>query len=131
MIIKMTVRDNDFSPIIEGFCRDFIVRMYELHPDCCINENDYEALKAWRKRDVKIRKLLNPNNDIVLTEEDKETIINQVKYVFGLYVKKWCYKDSEYLIERFEVSIIDSVEDKWENGEMFYWFQHAGKTINL
>ena len=131
MIIKLTVRDNDFSNVIETFFKDFVLRMFELHPDCCINENDYEALREWRKRDTEIRRLLNPNNDISLTNKDKQTIINQVKYVFKAYVERWFKNDSQYLMEKLEVEIVDSVTDKWENGEAFYWFQHAGIAINM
>lgn len=131
MIIRLTVNDNDFTDKIFGYFNDFWMRMLELHPDSCISESSsYEELRDWRHRENQIRTIMNPNNDEELSSEEKDIIIRQIKRTFGQYVDKWCIEDAEYLKKKLEVSIIDSATDKWENGEVFYWFQHANKVIN-
>jgi len=131
MIIRLTVNDNDFSEKIQGYFADFWMRMLELHPDSCLSEKSpYEELRAWRERENQIRTIMNPNNDHELSDEEKNIIIEQVKRTFTQYVDRWYHEDAEYLKKNLEVSIINSVTDKWENGEVFYWFQHANKVIN-
>ena len=131
MIIRLTVNDNDFSDKIQRYFGDFWIRMLELHPDNCLSDRaSYEELKSWRERENQIRTIMNPNNDHELSDTEKAVVIEQVKRTFGQYVDRWCFEDSDYLKNNLEISIIDSVTDKWENGEVFYWFQHANKVIN-
>lgn len=130
MIIRLTVSDNDFSDKIQSYFKDFWMRMIELHPDNCLTDRaSYEELKDWRARENKVRSIMNPNNDHELNKEEKEFIISQVKRTFGQFVDRWCYYESEYLKSKLEVEIIDSFTDKWENGEVFYWFQHSNMAI--
>jgi hypothetical protein len=37
--------------------------------------------------------------------------------------------DLPYLKQSLKVKIIESVEDKWENGEVVYWLQHSGAVV--
>ena len=36
-----------------------------------------------------------------------------------------------YLKKGLNVKVLTRIEDKWENGEAIYWFQHADKYIIL
>ena len=130
MIIRLTVGDNDFSEKIKGYFRDFWMRMLELHPDNCLSDRaSYEELRGWRQRENQIRTTMNPNNDHELSDEEKNILIEQIKRTFGQYVNRWCYEDSDYLKNNLTVEILESFTDKWENGEVFYWFQHSNTAI--
>lgn len=131
MIIRLTVNDNDYSEQIALYFKDFIMRMYELHPDNCFTiDDDPREIMAWRKREFVMRKLLNPNNDIIWDETNKNAIINQVKRTFHSFLEVHLPDDIEYLERNLEVDVIAQLKDEWENGEVFYWLQHAGVAIN-
>ena len=119
MIIKMTVKDNDFGDILENFARNLNNRITKLP----INIEEME----WFEQ-LECMKLLTENH----TEEEKELLIRKIKETFSTYVKDVCKDESDvdYLIGKFKVEIIESMTDKWENGEMVYWFQHSGLVIN-
>ena len=84
------------------------------------------------KMEKEISRLMNPNSDIVLTEKDKNTIIERIKYTFGVYADShFDNETSEYLKDNLSVKVLARMEDKWENGEVYYWFQHADRYIVL
>ncbi len=131
MIIRLTVGDNDFSERITPFFKDFWMRMLELHPDNCFTVNEsYEELSAWRQREAKVRSIMNPNNEHVLTDEEKSFVKEHVTKIFGEFVDRWFSKeDATYLKNNLSVELVDYCVDKWENGEVFYWFQHSNQAI--
>lgn len=102
-----------------------ITEIYGLSDD----NMDYEKLSMYRKRSNEIRSLFNPNNDIVLTKEVKESIKKIVKEGFNTFVMKNNPKNAEYLKKNVQIDVLSRMEDKWENGEVFYWFQHSDKFL--
>lgn len=128
MIIRITVHDNDFQTILERFCKNFYMNITEIYS--LSNDNmDYENLNLYRKRSNEIRSLFNPNNDIVLTKEVKENIKRIVREGFNTFVMKNSPKNAEYLKKNVQIDVLSRMEDKWENGEAFYWFQHSDKFL--
>lgn len=132
MIIRLTVKDNDFSEQIEEYMKNFILYIRELMPEQDLGDNPiFEDVYAWRLRDKRISAIFNPNITSVLTQKDKVFIINQVKKTFGFFCENRFDTDTaEYLKKRVDVRVLSRMEDKWENGEVFYWFQHSNKFIN-
>ena len=130
MIVKMTVKDNDFGDILENFARNLNNRITKLprNIEKMEREEQLEYIRLLRKID----RLMNPNVTENHTEEEKQLLIEKIKEVFSTYVKNVCKdkSDADYLIGKFKVEIIESMTDKWENGEMVYWFQHSGVVIN-
>ena len=130
MIIKMTVNDNDFGNELESFARKLSSRITRLPRNIEQMEakEQLECIRSLRKID----RLMNPNVTENHTEEEKELLIRKTKEAFSTYVKEVCKdeSDADYLIRNFKVEIIETMTDKWENGEMFYWFQHSGVVIN-
>lgn len=132
MIIRLTVNDNDFQKELRNYLNQFDWYIRELAPEF-EKEISFtcESLRNWRQRDKEVSRLFNPNSDVVLTDKDKEFIIAQVKRTFGVYCDNNLHQDiATYLKEKLEVTVLNSMSDKWENGEAFYWFQHANKFIN-
>lgn len=128
MIIRITVHDNDFQTILERFCKNFYMNITEIY-GLSDDNMDYEKLSMYRKRSNEIRSLFNPNNDIVLTKEVKESIKKIVKEGFNTFVMKNNPKNAEYLKKNVQIDVLSRMEDKWENGEVFYWFQHSDKFL--
>ena len=133
MIIRLTVEDNDFTEQIERYMKNFVLYIREMMPEQDLGENPtFEEVYAWRLRDKRINGIMNPNITSVLTNKDKTFIINQVKKTFGTFCdNRFDENTAEYLKKKLNVRVLTRMEDKWENGEAFYWFQHADKYIIL
>ena len=128
MIIKMTVNDNDFGRIMEEFGGNLSMNVLR-YPDN-IETLDSSIQISILKEINLIDRLFNPNVTEDHTEEEIQLIKKRVRESFALFVHNRVSEDTErYLLENFQVDIIKSMEDKWENGEMFYWFQHSGVCI--
>lgn len=122
MIIRITVNDNDFQNVLEKFCGNFY------------NVITYSATKITDigesiRLEKEIRNLFNPNVDIELTNEVKKRMKRIIRESFKMFVEKNYKKDAEYLIDSLCVDILSRMEDRWENGEVFYWFQHSNKYL--
>ncbi len=131
MIIRLSVNDNDFSGYLTQYMQKFSLYMRELTVEFDY-ESEPEKLRDFMKRDRYIRKVLNPNNIEPLSGEDIDFIIQQVHFTFGVFCDKRFDLDvADYLKKQLSVSILSSIEDRWENGEAFYWFLHANNFINL
>lgn len=129
MIIRMTLNDNDFGELMEMFVKGFPNRITALpkNIETLDGKEQFEIIKEIRKID----KLLNPNITENYTKEEKDLIIKKINESFKIFVENHCDLFSyEYLKDNFKVEIIDSMEDKWENGEVWYWFQHSGVFLN-
>ena len=132
MIIKMTVKDNDFGNLMSGFVLNLGIRISQLPLN--IKELDGERQLEIIKELKMLDRLLNPNITEQHTDEEKKLLVKRITEVFSEYVNKpYVCGDEDtaaYLIRNFKVEIVNSMEDKWENGEMFYWFQHSRTVIN-
>ena len=120
MIIKFTVNDNDFYDILMRFGKSLPVSLWVYTEDTKIREINY------------IRNIINPNSDIKLTDSNKRKLIERVREQFNKFINTAVkdVKTREYLSESFKVSIVNTLTDKWENGEMFYWLQHSNTLVN-
>ena len=137
MIIKLTVRDNDFQKLIEHFVSDWHFYHFNI-PTVdealgCI-ENTEELLENVRLSfDAdKFRDLINPNYKLCISEEDEKFIIDYIKRRFNKFLEAMDMeaKTKEYLIDAFDVDILSCFYDADENGESFYYLQRSGTLIN-
>ena len=132
MIVRLTVNDNDFQKELRNYLNQFDWYIRELAPEFEKEiSSTCESLCNWRQRDKEVSRLFNPNSEVILTDKDKEFIVEQVKRTFGVYCDSNLHQDvAVYLKEKLEVTILSSMTDKWENGEAFYWLQHSNTIIN-
>lgn len=124
MIIRLTVHDNDFGNLIDAYFDDLIEWFWF---GITINENNLDYPKEFRIS-MKMKRLLNSCEE--LTNEDMEFLIDRIKSTFSDFVRQKEPNSADYLISNLEVAIIHSLEDKDENGEVWYWLLHSGKYIN-
>lgn len=75
---------------------------------------------------------MNPNITSSLTDEDKVVLRAAVFLEWCDYVDKLQNRDGtkEYLKKNFEVSVGFDFTDKWENGEVVYYFTTNQKWIS-
>ena len=132
MIIRLTVQDNDFTGMIRHYMDNFMLYLRTYMPEFEKFWESKEHTRNMYKMEKEISRLMNPNSDISLTEKDKNIIIERIKYTFGVYADNhFDSETSEYLKNNLAVKVLIRMEDKWENGEVYYWFQHADSYIIL
>lgn len=125
MIIRATVHDNDFNDVMNSYFRNFINRFLDFDDDE-LNDDPIGVMKKTKQ----LMYLVNPNNQINYTDEQKQIIINRIQETFNAFVDETEKENSDYLKRKLKVTIHNSFNDQWENGEVWYWFLHSKAYIN-
>ena len=132
MIIRVTFHDNDFERLLIGF----------------FSKGLYGAL-GWANKELRDKEDPTPNELLLYKEtsilidkylsmiqdekefsiEDKSQLKALIEKAFKLYLNTLYQESAEYLIKSLDISLIDKVEDKWENGEVLYYFPMHDKYI--
>lgn len=142
MIIRMTVNDNDFRDVLESFCKSLFIDLWTGN-GYTISSKGYSIEQEIERfhHTLDVQALLNPNNDHNLTKEEKELLCDDIKVLWNNFVIEHLkqihtYFDedailsaSDYLIRSFRVDIWFRFFDKFENGEVVYYFTTNQKFI--
>ena len=129
MIIRMTVKDNDFTDIVESFA------LCMFHQDTCFPSD--ENMRKLYNDDKMFRNSWNEiaNGSGKLSNEDADIFLDIIKQKYACYIQRRFDDDVEcqnYLLDNFKVSLQESITPHWENGEVVYVFVNAGgKYITL
>ena len=132
MIIRVTVNDNDFYYVIMGFMKNMWRYWDTQKPVDEMNSDEIRKTCDEIHKHEDLMRLINPNCDKKLNEEEQNLIISYLKEKFKKYINGLDKEErtKEYLIKHLEIKIQKSFTDKWENGEAFYWLQHSGTIVN-
>ena len=130
MIIKATFNDNDFTHLLEGFFKNFWKYIFlltekdlnDLHKSLIANDKYHEFEKLYKK---------TGENSKSLSDEDKEQVLNYIKANILEYINKNSKENYEYLEKNLEISFVKSVQDKWQNGEVIYFFTMADTYLRM
>lgn len=132
MIIRMTVEDNDFTELLEDFAND--LRKFFFQETKSNYENDYnpEITLQLIETEETIRQTLWAESMKEVTEEGKTLLKARLHIMWGKYVDSGEQEDriKDYLKKDFDCSFSFKFEDKWENGEVVYYFTGADKWIS-
>ena len=132
MIIRMTVEDNDYTEMLEKFANNLFERLY-IESSLVLNEfYDSETLHKLIETEETIRKTMWAESMDDITDEAKTLLKAKLVIIWGKYVDSIEQEDriKDYLKRDFTVSFSFNFEDKWENGEVVYYFTHADKWIS-
>lgn len=121
MIIKITIHDNDYYNLLLGFASKIKLGLYPVAFDenekGKFSEKEYSKYcLEYFKKDRKYVEILSKESH-KLSSEDKEFIQDVIREGWNKYID-----NEEYFVKNFEVHVVDSVSDKWENGEVLYIF---------
>ena len=126
MIIRLTVRDNDFGEVMDDFVKQLPNILTKL-PKGIEKLESKKQLEIVKELDC-IDRLLRIGD---LSNEEKDIVVKRIEKVFCEFVHDvTCESIAKYLIKNLDVRTINVMEDKWENGEVWYWFQHSGAWLN-
>ena len=129
MILRITVKDNDFQDILEKFCMYVAGGQHDPGPEPLRNTPEYDA---WVRQYVKehqayleaLRKTYRES-----TAEDRRFVCRIVRDTWIGWLESYQTierKTKAYLKENFECSVAANVTDKWHNSEVFYVFPTSG-----
>lgn len=137
MIIRITVKDNDFSVLLEQFAENLVVNVYPKTPSkrlCIIDETDLQNSTDWFETFNRLKNILNDDNcNILKNNDDYNFLVDCIKKSFENFLNEKTKKTNdtkEYLLRKFEVKLQYQFKDKWENGEVVYYFTTNNKFIS-
>lgn len=123
MIIRATFNDNDFTQILEAYFYKFKFCNYNLYYKNCKDLKEYVD-KSIKSADL-IRKITFETDK--MTKEELKQFINIIKESIEEYLLVNYKTDYDYLVKHLKVSLLKSCSDKWENGEVVYYFINKDK----
>lgn len=118
MIIRMTIQDdNDYQKELKNFANDLLIKLLLASSD--------------RETHNKIFTVFNSNETEEVTIADKFFTLKEINCLWSKYIDCLNYDEQteHYLISNFFIEIIDSFQEKWENGQYVYYFSNSGAVI--
>lgn len=138
MIIRIDFKDNDYQELVENYLKRFNRNiLYDLSVQLDNEERvTLTCIKAYENAQEKSNWILNPNIDYKMTADDYDWLRERIKASLKEYLlrnPRLSELSKEYIekhfIEEMEISFPRAFYDKWENGEVGYWFSHSGTVV--
>lgn len=138
MIIKINFKDNDYQELVENYLKRFNVNiLYDL--SVLLDDEkkiSWTCIKAYKNAQEKSNWILNPNITYIVTDKDYDWLRKRIKASLKEYLLRNPRLDElskEYIekhfIKEMDISFPRAFYDKWENGEIGYWFSHSGTVV--
>lgn len=126
MIIKLTLNDNDYTGYIEKFLERFKFQNYYIVLKEYDKDNE-EDIKAYVEGHVKREELLDKvfYKEDELTELDIQQFEEYIKEALAYYLYKhniMLSNDLEDYKKIVNVKCLKTMNNKWQNGEVVYYF---------
>lgn len=126
MIIKLTLNDNDYTGYIEKFLDRFKFQNYYIVLKEYDKDNE-EDIKAYVEGHVKREELLDKvfYKEDELTESDIKQFEEYIKDALAYYLYKhniMLSNDLEDYKKIVNVKCLKTMNNKWQNGEVVYYF---------
>lgn len=126
MIIKLTLNDNDYTGYIEKFLERFKFQNYYIVLKEYDKDNE-EDIKAYVEGHVKREELLDKvfYKEDELTESDIKQFEEYTKEALAYYLYKhniMLSNDLEDYKKIVNVKCLKTMNNKWQNGEVVYYF---------
>lgn len=126
MIIKLTLNDNDYTGYIEKFLDRFKFQNYYIVLKEYDKDNE-EDIKAYVEGHIKREELLDKvfYKEDELTESDIKQFEEYIKEALAYYLYKhniMLSNDLEDYKKIVNVKCLKTMNNKWQNGEVVYYF---------
>ena len=136
MIIRIDFKDNDYQELVENYLKLFNLNiLYDLSVQLD-KKISVSCIKAYVNAQEKSNWILNPNIDYKVTADDYDWLRERIKTSLKEYLlrnPRLNELSKEYIekhfIKEMDISFPRAFYDKWENGEIAYWFSHSGTTV--
>lgn len=135
MILKFTFNDNDFTQIIEKFFEE----------GGFFNGNNFNTISnfvSFKHNITKYSEIVNIEDKNKLGKEIIDTIIKSFEiYIVNInpnsnwntvgFTAKDLAESKPYILDNLKVSIVNEISDKWQNGEVIYYFTSNNKYLTM
>ena len=136
MIIRIDFKDNDYQELVENYLKLFNLNiLYDLSVQLD-KKISVSCIKAYGNAQEKSNWILNPNIDYKVTADDYDWLRERIKTSLKQYLlrnPRLNELSKEYIkkhfIKEMDISFPRAFYDKWENGEVGYWFSHSGTVV--
>lgn len=136
MIIRIDFKDNDYQELVENYLKLFNLNiLYDLSVQLD-KKISVSCIKAYGNAQEKSNWILNPNIDYKVTADDYDWLRERIKTSLKEYLlrnPRLNELSKEYIekhfIKEMDISFPRAFYDKWENGEVSYWFSHSGTVV--
>lgn len=136
MIIRIDFKDNDYQELVENYLKLFNLNiLYDLSVQLD-KKISVSCIKAYGNAQEKSNWILNPNIDYKVTADDYDWLRERIKTSLKEYLlrnPRLNELSKEYIekhfIKEIDISFPRAFYDKWENGEVGYWFSHSGTVV--
>lgn len=136
MIIRIDFKDNDYQELVEKYLKLFNLNiLYDLSVQLD-KKISVSCIKAYENAQEKSNWILNPNIAYTVIEYDYDWLRERIKASLKEYLLRNPRLDElskEYIekhfIEEMDISFPKAFYDKWENGEVGYWFSHSRTVV--
>lgn len=136
MIIRIDFKDNDYQELVENYLKRFNLNvLYDLSVQLD-KKISVSCIKAYENAQEKSNWILNPNIAYTVIEYDYDWLRKRIKASLKEYLlrnPRLNELSKEYIekhfIEEMDISFPKAFYDKWENGEVGYWFSHSGTVV--
>ena len=136
MIIRIDFKDNDYQELVENYLKKFNRNiLYDLSVQLD-KKISVSCIKAYGNAQEKSNCILNPNIDYKVTAYDYDWLRKRIKASLKEYLlrnPRLNELSKEYIekhfIEEMDISFPKAFYDKWENGEVGYWFSHSRTVV--
>lgn len=138
MIIRIDFKDNDYQELVENYLKKFNRNiLYDLSVQLDNEERvTLTCIKAYENAQEKSNWILNPNIDYKMAADDYDWLRERIKASLKEYLlrnPRLSELSKEYIenhfIEEMDITFPRAFYDKWENGEVGYWFSHSGTVV--
>lgn len=136
MIIRIDFKDNDYQELVEKYLKLFNLNiLYDLSVQLD-KKISVSCIKAYENAQEKSNWILNPNIAYTVIEYDYDWLRERIKASLKEYLlrnPRLNELSKEYIekhfIEEMDISFPKAFYDKWENGEVGYWFSHSRTVV--
>lgn len=127
MIIRATFNDNDYTDVLTEYFDRFMFDHYYYGLD------DIKDLKEYKDKRIQAEEVLEKAvyHSDEMTDEEKKIFIDRIIDSLKVTVTKYYGGHLRDLVKKIDVKIVSSVEDKWENNEVVYYFLSKQKYIEM
>lgn len=138
MIIRIDFKDNDYQELVENYLKKFNRNiLYDLSVQLDNEERvTLTCIKVYENAQEKSNWILNPNIDYKMAADDYDWLRERIKASLKEYLLRNPRLDElskEYIEKSFikgiDITFPKAFYDKWENGEVGYWFSHSGTVV--
>lgn len=131
MIFRITFRDNDFRNILENIGNNMLSIYSYYRMTRLANKDDNESIKEYvdnsKLQDQLLYKL---SDEKEFTNTEKALLITLLNKSIKAYIEDNTSKENaEYLINNLDISLQETIDSKFENDEVLYYFPIINKYV--